>query len=80
MAEDLEKILSGCFHPKKGKPNLRKVPANAARSKQHLDKAQNNLRAMKQMFDNNLFDWAVICGYYAMYRKRQNNRILKKYG
>ena len=67
MPENIEKILSGCFHPKTGRPNLHKVPVNIVRAKQHIDKARNNLRAMKLMFDNDLFDWAIICGYYAMY-------------
>ncbi len=67
MPENIEKILRGCFHPKEGRPNLHKVAVNTERSKQHIDKAHNNLRAMKLMFDSDLFDWAVICGYYAMY-------------
>jgi len=33
----------------------------------HLEKSHNNLTAMKLMFDHNLFDWTIICGYYAMY-------------
>ena len=37
------------------------------RARQHIDKARRNLRAMKLMFDNDLFDWTIICGYYAMY-------------
>ena len=67
MSENTERILQGCFHPKKGKPNLHKVPVNPERAKHHIDKAHNNLRAMKLMFDNGSFDWSVICGYYAMY-------------
>ena len=67
MPKDIEKILRGCFHPKEGKPNLRKVPVDMARTRQHIDKAHRNLRAMKMMFDSDLFDWAFICGYYAMY-------------
>ena len=67
MPEDLERILQGCFHPKEGRPNLQKVPVNLERAQQHIDKAHNNLRAMKLMFDNDLFDWTIICGYYAMY-------------
>jgi uncharacterized protein (UPF0332 family) len=67
MPESLENILQGCFHPKEGRPNLQKVPVDTERAKQHIDKAQSNLRAMKLMFDNELFDWTVICGYYAMY-------------
>jgi len=67
MPENLEKILQVCFHPKEGRPNLQKVPVNTERAKQHIDKAHSNLRAMKLMFDNDLFDWTVICGYYVMY-------------
>ena len=67
MPKDIERILRGCFHPKEGKPNLKKVPVNMDGARQHIDKAHRNLRAMKMMFDNDLFDWAVICGYYAMY-------------
>lgn len=67
MPENIEKILSGCFHSKVGRSNLHKVPVNIERAKQHIDKARNNLRAMKLMFDNDLFDWVIICGYYAMY-------------
>ncbi len=67
MPKDIEKTLRGCFHPKEGKPNLKKVPVDTARARQHIDKAHRNLRAMKMMFDNDLFDWTVICGYYAMY-------------
>ena len=67
MTKDIEKILHGCFHPKEGRPNLHKVQVNIERARQHIDKARKNLRAMKIMFDNDLFDWAIICGYYAMY-------------
>lgn len=67
MPKDIEKTLHECFHPKEGKPNLHKVPMSIDRAKQHLDKAHGNLRAMKLMLDNGLFDWTVICGYYAMY-------------
>ncbi len=67
MPENLEWILQGCFHPKEGRPNLQKIPVSSERAQQHIDKAHNNLRAMKLMFDNDLFDWTIICGYYAMY-------------
>lgn len=67
MTGDIKKALYDCFHPKEGRPNLHKVPVNTERARHHIDKAHNNLRAMKLMFDNNLFDWAIICGYYAMY-------------
>ena len=67
MPKDTEKTLHGCFHPKEGKANLQKVPMNVDRARQHIDKAHRNLRAMKMMFDKDLFDWTIICGYYAMY-------------
>ncbi len=67
MAKDIERALRDCFHPKIGKPNLVNVPVKPETAKQHIDKARGNLRAMKLMFDNDLFDWTVVCGYYAMY-------------
>jgi len=63
----MEKILHECFHPTKGKVNLRKIKLDIEKAERHLEKARNNLRAMKLMFDNDLFDWTIICGYYAMY-------------
>jgi len=67
MPEKLEKILAGCFHPKEGSSNLRKVSINPERTRQHIEKSHSNLRGMKLMFDSDLFDWTIICGYYAMY-------------
>ena len=67
MSEKIERALRNCFYPKEGKPGLRKVPVNLIRAKEHIDKANHNLRAMKAVFDNQLFDWTIICGYYAMY-------------
>ena len=67
MPKYIYKFLHECFHPKKGKSNLRRIHMNIERGKQHIKKAHSNLRATKIMFDNNLFDWTIICGYYAMY-------------
>ncbi len=67
MNDYIEKTVHNCFHPKKGKPNLKKVRIDLNRVEQHIDKANTNLRAMQKMFDNDLFDWTIICGYYAMY-------------
>lgn len=67
MDKRTEKLLQECFHPTKGKPNIRKIKPDIKRAERHLEKARNNLRAMELMFDNDLFDWTVICGYYAMY-------------
>ena len=67
MPDKLEKTLHNCFHPKKGKPNLQKVLPDDSNVARHIEKASKNLRAMKLMFDNDLFDWTIVCGYYAMY-------------
>lgn len=67
MSKGVEKILRGCFYPQKGKPNLKKVPVNKDRVSQHIDKSHRNLRTMQMMFNNDLFDWTIICGYYVMY-------------
>lgn len=65
--EYTNKLLHDCFHPRVGKPGLRKIKPDVNRAKEHLQKARNNLRAMRLMFREDLFDWTVICGYYAMY-------------
>ncbi len=67
MGRDIERALKDCFHPRIGKPNLVKVPVNLETAKQHIDKARVNVRAMKLMYENGLFDWTIVCGYYAMY-------------
>jgi len=67
MAKDIEQALRNCFHPRNGKPNLVKVAVSPQRMRRHIDRARGNLRAMKIMFENDLFDWTVVCGYYAMY-------------
>ena len=67
MPKHIDLTLNECFHPKKGKPNLRKVGVDKKRATLHINKAHNNLKAMKTMFDKDLFDWAIVCGYYAMY-------------
>jgi len=45
MPRDIEKTLRGCFHSKEGEPNLQKVPVNADRAKQHIDKSHQNILA-----------------------------------
>ena len=67
MPRNIDKALQDCFHPKSGKLNLRKVTINPDMVIQYIDKARSNLRAMKTMWDSDLFDWTIICGYYAMY-------------
>ena len=63
MTKDIAKILSGCFHPKEGRPNLHKVLVGLEKAEQHIDKAHKNLQAMKIMYENGLFDWTVIYRY-----------------
>lgn len=67
VPNDMERTLRERFHPKRGKANLRKISPDNNLAKQHIDKAHANLRAMKLMYDSEHFDWAIICGYYAMY-------------
>lgn len=68
MVNKLNQILSNCFKSKKGdRPKLQKVSPDKITARAHLEKAHNNLKAMQNMFNNDFFDWTIICGYYAMY-------------
>lgn len=68
MRRKLDQILSRCFNPGKGfRPELLKVKPEKNTAKDHLEKAHSNLKAMNLMFENEFFDWTVICGYYAIY-------------
>ena len=68
MRRKLDQILSRCFKPVKGsRPELIRTSPQINSSRAHLDKAHNNLKAMNLMFENEFFDWTVICGYYAFY-------------
>ena len=67
MAERLDRFLQECFHPRRGKPALVPVSPDPATAKAHLEKARTNLRAMALMYREELFDWTIVCGYYAMY-------------
>jgi uncharacterized protein (UPF0332 family) len=63
-----DQILSRCFKPVKGhRPELLRIIPQTSTAKAHLKKAHSNLKAMNLMFENDLFDWTVICGYYAIY-------------
>ena len=61
-------LIDRCFE---GAPNvprrLLRVPASVEKAEEHLEKANRNLFAAKLMNDNKFFDWAITCGYYAMY-------------
>ncbi len=68
MTQRLNKILKECFRSRRGKrADIRRIPVNKKAADNHLDKARNNLNAMRLMFNNEFYDWTVICGYYAMY-------------
>jgi len=67
VSDNIQKIVRGCFRSKGGKPNLKQVPVDLERVTRHMDRAQSNLRAMRLMYNEDLFDWTVVCGYYAMY-------------
>ena len=68
MRRKLDHILSRCFNPGRGfRPELLRVKASQNNAKAHLEKAHSNLKAMNLMYENDFFDWTVICGYYAIY-------------
>ncbi|MBI5227163.1 HEPN domain-containing protein [Candidatus Micrarchaeota archaeon] len=48
-------------------PRLIKKKPDISVAEDHLEKANRNLFAAKLMNDNKFFDWAITCGYYAMY-------------
>lgn len=63
----LDRFLEECFHPRRGRAELRSIAPNTRRAREHLDKAHKNLRAMQLMYREEHFDWTVVCGYYAMH-------------
>ena len=63
----MDRFLEECFHPARGRPELRPVEQSTKLAREHLDKAHKNLSAMQLMFDHDHFDWTVVFGYYAMY-------------
>jgi uncharacterized protein (UPF0332 family) len=68
LRRKLDQILFRCFNPRKGyRPELLKTIPRINKAEAHLDKAHRNLKAMNLMFENEFFDWTVICGYYAIY-------------
>ena len=67
MPERLDRLLHECLHPTRGKPGLVRIPPDARAARAHLEKARVNLRAMQLMYREELFDWTIVCGYYAMY-------------
>lgn len=67
MIKKLKRDLDFCFHPPKGKAGLKRRDPKPEKAAQYLDKALHNLRAMKIMHDHEIFDWTIICGYYAFY-------------
>jgi len=67
MAERIDRLLHDCLHPTRGKPGLVRVSPDEKTARAHLEKARVNLRAMALMYREELFDWTIVCGYYAMY-------------
>lgn len=64
----LQRIVRDCFSPdKQGKRGLREVRPNIKRAEKHLEKANHNLGAMVSMYEEEYFDWTIVCGYYAIY-------------
>ena len=67
MPREIDRTLHNCFSLPKGQPKLQEIPISQEKVEQHLNKANNNLRAMQVLFSHDLFDWVIICGYYSMY-------------
>ena len=68
MRRKLDQILLRCFKPVKGnRPDLLRIRPQTNTAKAHLEKAHSNVKTMNLMFENEFFDWIVICGYYAIY-------------
>lgn len=60
--------LRKCFEgTKEMSPRLAKVRPSISTAEEHLSKAERNLLAMSLMRENDFLDWAIVCGYYAMY-------------
>lgn len=61
-------LIDRCFEGASNVPKrLLRVPVSIEKAEEHLEKANRNLFAAKLMNDNKFFDWAITCGYYAMY-------------
>jgi uncharacterized protein (UPF0332 family) len=67
MKKKTRKDLEICFHPPKGKAGLRIIKPSKGKAEGHLSKAMDSLRAMRLMYENDIFDWTIVCGYYAFY-------------
>lgn len=64
----LKNKVEKCLNPKEGhKKGLQKVKPSLEDASKHLDKARENLNAMKINYDNEVYDWSIVIGYYAMY-------------
>ena len=48
-------------------PNLIERDVDIESASDHIEKAEGNLHAAKLMEENKIFDWQIVCSYYAMY-------------
>jgi len=60
-------IVEKCLNPKIEKRGLVKIKPDNREARKHLEKAEDNLRAMELLYDNAFYDWTIVVGYYAMY-------------
>jgi uncharacterized protein (UPF0332 family) len=60
--------LIKCFKGTRELPKrLLKVSPSISTAEEHISKSESNILAMELMNENKLFDWTIVCGYYAMY-------------
>lgn len=60
--------IEECLKPPKGrKQGLRELRPSREMALKHLEKAENNLRAMRYLHAGKFYEWVVVTGYYAMY-------------
>jgi uncharacterized protein (UPF0332 family) len=57
-------------------PNLIERDVDAESASDHIDKAEGNLHAAKLMGENKIFDWQIVCSYYAMYHATMASLLL----
>ncbi len=61
----LKSEINRCL--KRKHPGLLRRTPSIERAENHLDKARNNIAAMKHINNGHFYDWTIISGYYAMY-------------
>lgn len=64
MKDRLEKCFRGS---KEIPPRLIRKSPNLNKADEHMQKADRNLLAMNNMYENKFFDWTIVTAYYSLY-------------